>query len=206
MFHRSIFFLCVLILISGCDNKSRQSIHINELKKVKKKAEQMSKKVKIETTKGDIVIELYEDKAPVTVGNFLNYVNDNFYDGLIFHRVIPGFMIQGGGFREGMKKQQTGDPIKNEADNGLKNNRGTLSMARTSDPDSATSQFFINLNDNKFLNYKGPSNPGYAVFAKVTEGMDTVDKIAKVETESVGYYDDVPKEPVVIEKTKVIKE
>ena len=153
------------------------------------------------TNLGDFTVELYEDKAPVTVKNFLSYVDSGFYDGTIFHRVIPGFMIQGGGFTADMQQKQTQAPIKNEADNGLKNLRGTLSMARTSDINSATSQFFVNVNDNAFLDH-GSRDFGYAVFAKVVDGMDVVDKIVGVKTGRKGMHSDVPVEPVVIESAK----
>ena len=153
--------------------------------------------VVLSTTLGDIVIALYPDKAPVSVANFLAYVDSGFYTGTIFHRVIPGFMIQGGGFTEGMQSKPTQAPIKNEAKNGLKNDRGTLSMARTQVIDSATSQFFINLADNAFLDH-GVRDFGYAVFGKVMEGMDVVDKIAAVPTGTRGMYRDVPQDPVVI--------
>ena len=151
------------------------------------------------TSFGDIAIELFPDKAPVTVENFLAYVDAGHFDGTIFHRVIPGFMIQGGGFDADMKQKPTRDPIKNEADNGLKNERGTLSMARTSGVDSATCQFFINVNDNDVLDH-GERDFGYAVFARVTEGMDVVDKIVAVATGNRGGHSDVPVEPVVVEK------
>ncbi len=158
--------------------------------------------VEMETTLGTITIELYPDKAPETVKNFLAYVDDGFYNGLIFHRVIPGFVIQGGGFKPGMKKMATRAPIRNEAANGLKNLRGTLSMARTGVIDSATSQFFINLRDNTSLDHHGnsPRTFGYAVFARVKKGMDVVDRIAAVPTTSKGFYRDVPREDVVIVK------
>jgi len=148
----------------------------------------------IKTSKGQIKIELYPAKAPATVANFLYYVKKGFYDGTIFHRVIPGFMVQGGGMTPNMAQKPTRAPIKNEAANGLKNDRGTLAMARTNAPDSATCQFFINVVDNAFLNFTGPGNPGYAVFGKVTEGMDVADAIVKVPTRN-----DVPNEPIVIE-------
>ena len=151
------------------------------------------------TSHGDITIELFTDEAPVTVENFLADVDSGHFDGTIFHRVIPGFMIQGGGFNAGMKQKPTRDPIKNEADNGLKNERGTLSMARTSDVNSATCQFFINVNDNDVLDH-GERDFGYAVFARVTEGMDVVDKIVAVPTGNSGGHSDVPVEPVVVEK------
>ncbi len=154
------------------------------------------------TTLGDIKIELFKDEAPITTENFLSYIKDGFFDGTIFHRVIPGFMIQGGGMTPDMMDKDTKKPIKNEAKNGLKNDRGTLSMARTSAIDSATSQFFINVNDNRFLDH-GVRDFGYAVFAKVVEGMDVVDKIAAVKTGSKGFHSDVPVEPVIIISAKL---
>ncbi len=149
------------------------------------------------TNMGDITIELFPEDAPVTVENFLKYVDEGFFDGTVFHRVIPGFMIQGGGFTAEMVQKETREPIKNEADNGLKNERGTLSMARTNAVDSATSQFFLNVADNAFLDH-GSRDFGYAVFAKVVDGMDVVDQIAAVKTGSRGGHQDVPLEPVII--------
>ena len=162
-------------------------------------------KVTIETSKGVIVAELDQGKAPVTVDNFLTYARESHYDGTIFHRVISGFMIQGGGFTTDMNNKSTHDPITNEADNGLKNLRGTLTMARTNQINSATSQFFINLVDNGFLDFRDKSTQGYgyAVFGRVIEGMDVVDAIGGVETGSVGGFSDVPVEPVVISKVTV---
>jgi peptidyl-prolyl cis-trans isomerase B (cyclophilin B) len=164
-------------------------------------------KMTLETSKGDITIELYPDKAPDTVKNFLAYTESGFFDLTIFHRVIKGFMIQGGGFTEGLGKKDNGKPIKNEAANGLKNLRGTIAMARTPDPHSATSQFFINLADNGFLDYKASTADGfgYCVFGKVVSGMDVVDKIAGVATHSVNMYDDVPIENVFILKASKAK-
>jgi cyclophilin family peptidyl-prolyl cis-trans isomerase len=156
-----------------------------------------SSMVVFSTNYGDFTLELYPDKAPVTVENFLSYVDSGFFDGTIFHRVIPGFVIQGGGFTEDMQQKPTQAPIKNEADNGLKNLRGTLSMARTSDINSATSQFFVNLKDNAFLDH-GTRDFGYAVFAKVIDGMDVIDKIAAVPTGNRGGHQDVPREPVIV--------
>ncbi|MBN2189817.1 MAG: peptidylprolyl isomerase [Candidatus Aureabacteria bacterium] len=153
------------------------------------------------TNLGDFTVEFYPDKAPETCENFLKYVDSGFYDGTIFHRVIPGFVIQGGGFTKDMKQKRTRPSIKNEADNGLKNGRGWLSMARTQDVNSATSQFFINLKDNEFLDH-GVRDYGYAVFAQVTSGMDTIDKIAKVKTSNSGRYSDVPVEPVTVISAK----
>ncbi len=153
------------------------------------------------TNYGDIKLELLAADAPITVENFLQYVDDGFFDGVIFHRVIPGFMIQGGGFTETMEQKQTRAPIKNEADNGLKNLRGTLSMARTAVVDSATTQFFINVADNDFLDH-GSRDFGYAVFAKVAEGMDVIDRIAKVKTGNQGGHQNVPVDAVVVLSAK----
>ena len=157
----------------------------------------------IDTSKGNIVIETYPKKAPITVKNFESYVNKGFYNNTIFHRVIDGFMIQGGGFTKDMAQKQTDAPIQNEASNGLKNEKYTIAMARTSIPDSATSQFFINVNNNNFLDYPGQDGAGYCVFGKVIEGQDVVDKIAKVTTGSSGMHQDVPNEPVIIEEASV---
>ncbi len=155
----------------------------------------------LSTTEGDIKIELDAEKAPITVENFLGYVDAKFYDGTIFHRVIPDFMIQGGGFDEKMSQKKTQAPIKNEADNGLTNDRGTLAMARTSDVNSATAQFFINLKDNDFLNH-GSRDFGYAVFGKVVDGMDVVDKIAATPTGRKGGQSDVPTKPILINSAR----
>jgi cyclophilin family peptidyl-prolyl cis-trans isomerase len=152
----------------------------------------------LNTSHGSITIELYPDQAPITVENFLAYVDEGFLDGTIFHRVIPGFVIQGGGFTKEMKQKKTRPPIANEADNGLKNERGTLSMARTQDINSATSQFFVNLQDNAVLDH-GARDFGYAVFGKVVDGMDVVDRIATARTATRGMHRDVPVDPVVIE-------
>ena len=163
--------------------------------------------VVMETSMGTIKIELFEDKAPGTVKNFLQYVEDKHYDGTIFHRVMPDFMIQGGGMESGLKEKKTRDPIKNESNNGLSNLKGTLAMARTSKPDSATSQFFINIKDNTFLDRaKAADGVGYCVFGRVIEGMDVVDKIKDVETANVGGHEAVPKKDVVIKSVKVVKE
>lgn len=171
-----------------------------------KKAESSNVNILMKTNIGDIELELYPDKAPITVENFVSYINDKFFDGLIFHRVIDGFMIQGGGFDDRLSQKQTKSPIKIESDNGLKNDRGTIAMARTNDPNSATSQFFINLVDNNFLNFRSPdvSGYGYAVFGKVTKGMDVVDKIGTVPTGSFGYMQDVPKYLIQIETITLI--
>jgi len=164
-------------------------------------------KVRMTTSLGAIVIELDSAKAPVTSANFIDYVKSGFYDGTIFHRVIPGFMAQGGGFDTSFNQKATQAPIKNEADNGLKNDRGTIAMARTNDPNSATAQFFINYKDNGFLNHTSPtpSGWGYAVFGKVVEGMDVVDEMAKQPTGNRGGHQDVPKTDIVIEKAEIVE-
>jgi peptidyl-prolyl cis-trans isomerase B (cyclophilin B) len=164
-------------------------------------------KVEMETTKGKFVIELFPEKAPDTVKNFLNYVDTKFYDGTIFHRVIPKFMIQGGGFTADMKRKPAGAPIKNEADNGLKNDRGTIAMARTNDPHSATAQFFINTVNNDSLNHKSKTQQGwgYVVFGKIVAGMDVVDAISSAKTVTRGMYRDVPAEIIEIRNTVVLK-
>ena len=161
--------------------------------------------VVLETNHGEIRINLFADKAPETVANFLNYVNSGFYNGTIFNRVIDGFMVQGGGFAPGMEQKPVEAPIKNEANNGLANKVGTLAMARTPDPHSATAQFFINVNDNDFLNFSSETAQGwgYCVFAEVVEGMDVVNKIKGVATGSAGFHQDVPLEDVIIEKAYV---
>ncbi len=209
----------VFLLMLGCnegknrisDNKIGEKMVAEKPKNVEqvvteepKKAQEATLKVKLQTAKGDIIIELNENKAPVTVKNFLAYVQEGFYDGIIFHRVIPNFMIQGGGFTRDMNRKKPHPPIVNEGKNGLKNNRGTIAMARTSDPDSATSQFFINHKDNASLNYVKGRNPGYAVFGKVIKGMDTVNTIAAVKTTTIKGMRNVPAEPVVIKSAKVI--
>ena len=164
-------------------------------------------KVEMETSKGKFVIELLPEKAPETVKNFLNYVDAKYYDGTIFHRVIPKFMIQGGGFTSDMKKKSAGAPIKNEADNGLKNDRGTIAMARTGDPHSAAAQFFINSVDNAFLNHKSKTQQGwgYVVFGKVISGMDVIDAISSVKTVTRGRFRDVPSETIEIRSARVLK-
>ncbi|MBP3960906.1 peptidyl-prolyl cis-trans isomerase [Gemmata sp. G18] len=163
--------------------------------------------VLVETSAGSVKIELFEDKAPVTVKNFLQYVEDKHYDGTIFHRVISDFMIQGGGFESGMKEKKTRDPIKNESGNGLSNLKGTLAMARTSEPNSASAQWYINLKDNTFLDKaKAGDGVGYCVFGRVIDGMDVVDKIKGVETETVKGHENVPSKDVVIKSVKVVKE
>jgi cyclophilin family peptidyl-prolyl cis-trans isomerase len=164
--------------------------------------------LEMKTSQGTVVIELYADKAPKSVENFLQYVKDGFYAGTVFHRVIDGFMIQGGGFTADMKQKETRAAIPNEANNGLKNGVGTLAMARTPDPNSASAQFFINLKDNDFLNFREPSFQGfgYCVFGKVTKGFEIVQKIAKVPTGNAGMFQNVPATPVVIESIKLLPE
>ncbi|EPM2927366.1 peptidylprolyl isomerase B [Proteus mirabilis] len=161
--------------------------------------------VTFHTNYGDIVIKTFADKAPATVENFLDYCKEGFYDNTIFHRVINGFMIQGGGFEPGMKQKETKAPVRNEANNGLSNNRGTLAMARTNDPHSATAQFFINVADNDFLNFRAENANGwgYCVFAEVVEGMDVVDKIKAVSTGRSGFHQDVPREDIIINSVTV---
>ncbi|HGJ5856795.1 peptidylprolyl isomerase B [Arsenophonus nasoniae] len=161
--------------------------------------------VTFHTNFGDIVIKTFDEKSPITVKNFLNYCRDGFYDNTIFHRVIKGFMIQGGGFEPGMLQKTTKDPIKNEANNGLKNKRGTLAMARTNEPHSATAQFFINVVDNDFLNFRSEQDSGwgYCVFAEVVDGMKTVDKIKDITTGRSGLHQDVPIEDVIIQRVTV---
>jgi cyclophilin family peptidyl-prolyl cis-trans isomerase len=163
-------------------------------------------RVMIETSKGKILVELYPGRAPLTVENFLGYVRSGFFDGTLFHRVVPGFVVQGGGFTPEMKEKKGLGPITNEADNGLPNDRGTLAMARTPDPHSASSQFFINLADNPFLNHQGKDFQGwgYAVFGKVIEGMEVVDAVAKVKTTTRGPFQDLPEEPVILLKARVL--
>jgi peptidyl-prolyl cis-trans isomerase B (cyclophilin B) len=166
----------------------------------------MTKTVDLDTTQGTIRLELDEDKAPLTVHNFITNVENGHYDGTVFHRVIKGFMVQGGGFEPGMKQKPTGAPIRNEANNGLKNDRYTLAMARTSAPHSATAQFFINVADNGFLNHtsESPQGWGYAVFGRVVDGTDVVDAIERVQTGRKAGHDDVPLEDVTIERATVL--
>ena len=167
-------------------------------------AEDINPKVVLDTSKGKIVLELYPDNAPETVKNFLSYIDAKYYDGTIFHRVIPNFMIQGGGFTTDMKRKNPQAPIKNEADKGIKNDRGTIAMARTGDPHSATAQFFINSKNNDFLNHKSKTQQGwgYTAFGKVIDGMKTVDAISAVKTGTRGGFRDVPAEPVVIKSAR----
>lgn len=207
MINKSWFcvLLAAAVWICGCAETAKTP-------KTETKVIPTSNTVKLQTSMGDIVIELNRQAAPITVKNFLGYVEAGFYDGTIFHRVMPGFMIQGGGLTKQMVEKKTREPIVNEAKNGLSNKRGTISMARSSNPNSATDQFFINHRDNDFLNYINESKPGYAVFGKVIEGMDVVDAIASVETTTSinattrNKMENVPIEPVVIISAKVVPE
>jgi peptidyl-prolyl cis-trans isomerase B (cyclophilin B) len=169
-----------------------------------KSAKPAATKVRLKTNHGDIVLELNKEKAPITVANFVDYVKKKHYDGTVFHRVIDGFMIQGGGFEAGMKQKPTRDPIQNEANNGLKNTPYTVAMARTNAPHSASAQFFINIKNNDFLDYPGQDGWGYCVFGKVTEGTEVVDKIRAVKTTRSGMFSDVPAEDVIIEKAAIV--
>jgi len=163
--------------------------------------------IKLTTNMGEITLEMFADKAPKTVANFEQYVKDGFFDGTIFHRVINNFMIQGGGFEPGMKQKETGKTIENEANNGVSNENGTVAMARTNDPHSATAQFFINVKDNNFLDHTAETSSGwgYCVFGKVTDGMSVIEEIKKVETGSSGGHQDVPETDVIIEKAEIIE-
>ena len=165
-------------------------------------------KVELKTSLGAVVIELYPENAPKTVENFLQYVKDGFYDGTIFHRVIPGFMAQGGGFTPNYQQKPVRPPIRNEAGNGLRNAIGTVAMARTADPHSATAQFFINVSENDFLDFKSPDDKGYGytVFARVTSGMDVVQKMLQIPTATVGPHQNVPRQPIVIERARLLEE
>ena len=206
-------FLCALGLAMNCEaapSKAKKAEPPKEQTQEQPKVtEPTSIQVKLQTSQGDIILKLDAAKAPKSVQNFLAYVKEGHYDGTIFHRVIKGFMAQGGGFTADFKQKPTHAPIKNEADNGLKNNRGTIAMARTPDPNSATAQFFINYKDNNFLNYTSPTPQGwgYAVFGEVTQGMDVVDKMADIPTGSGGPMpSDVPKTTITIQKATVVSE
>jgi peptidyl-prolyl cis-trans isomerase B (cyclophilin B) len=209
------FFLLVLVVLFGasaaCDNKQKSGRKTTDDDDVDSRPEPQEllkitgakPVVEVVTSMGKFKLELFEEKAPITVRNFLGYVDDKFFDGTIFHRVISNFMVQGGGFEPGMREKRTGDPIKNEADNGIPNQRGTIAMARTSDANSATAQFFINVKDNAGLNREhAQDSVGYAVFGQVIDGMDVVDKIRRVRTGKRGGHDDVPVEDVVIQSIR----
>ncbi len=203
--------LSLLVACGGGKTSEIKAVKTNETttdKPTKTTGEKMSNPIiKMETSKGTITLELDAEKAPISAKNFVAYVEDGFYDGIIFHRVIPNFMIQTGGMNPDMSEKPNKGNIQNEANNGLKNDRGTLAMARTPDPHSASSQFFINLKDNDFLNFTSETSAGwgYAVFGKVTDGMDVVDEIAKVKTGNHGHHGDVPQEEVKIIKATVVK-
>ena len=198
LIHRTArrIFSAVIAICLGCIITMSPTAHAEETE---------PPQVIFETTHGSFLLEFDRNAAPDTVDNFLDYVRDGFYEGTIFHRVIAGFMIQGGGFTPEFKQLQTRAPIRNEADKGGPNDRGTVAMARTSDPHSATAQFFINVVDNDFLNHRSPTAQGwgYAVFGRVVEGMDTIDRIAAVETRSHGMFQDVPRDTVIIQKTRI---
>jgi len=216
MIKKSWLYIIVAVAVSvcGCDSQKQTKPVGQETAPMEKEMEPLErntveaekKLVKLETSMGDIVIELNEQDAPVTVKNFIEYVEQGHFNGTIFHRVIPNFMIQGGGFTADMERKETRDPIVNEASNGLGNDRGTIAMARTNDPDSATCQFFINHRNNRSLNYIKNVNPGYTVFGKTIEGMDVVDAIAKVKTTTRMGMNDVPVEPVIIISATVVSE
>ena len=198
-FSTSFFIVTLLILVSSCAEN-------NNVAEVEQQKEKVMTEVIIKTSLGDINLELNNEKAPVTVENFISIAESGYYEGTIFHRVINGFMIQGGGLTADMSNKSSGtSPIQNEANNGLSNNRGTIAMARTMDPHSATSQFFINHKDNGFLNHTAETSQGwgYAVFGVVTDGMDVVDQIAEVATGSSGAYQDVPEEVITIESVVI---
>ena len=203
--------LTFFLLLSGCNAETEKTAKEPVQQTTQKQSSGVNKSmtnVKMETSKGTITLALDAEKAPLTVANIEAYIKDGFYDGLVFHRVIPNFMVQGGGMNADMsEKADKRAPIKNEANNGLKNDRGTLAMARTNDPHSASSQFFINLKDNDFLNHtsESPSGWGYAVFGAVVEGMDVVDEIAKVKTGNHGYHGDVPLEAVTITSMTIVE-
>jgi peptidyl-prolyl cis-trans isomerase A (cyclophilin A) len=199
----AVVALFAAALLSGVFSTAHEAQAMEENKTVKKMESKKMETTEVvfSTNQGDFTIELYADKAPITVKNFLAYVDEGFFSDTIFHRVIPGFMIQGGGFKKDMSQKPTKAPIKNEADNGLRNSRGTLAMARTGVVDSATAQFFINLTDNSFLDH-GVRDFGYAVFGKVVSGMDVVDKIAAVKTATTGGHQNVPVEPVIVTGAK----
>lgn len=202
---RNVIIIVLVLLMGGIGYIISTTYNVNTNNYDQGSDEMKNKIIVIETSKGTIEIELDMEKAPVTTDNFMNYVESGFYEGTIFHRVIPNFMVQCGGFLANGSQKSTLKPIKLESQNGLKNLRGTVAMARTNIPDSATSQFFINTKDNVFLDYSGPSNPGYAVFGKVIKGMEVVDAIEKVKTTTKSYYQDWPVEDVIIKKVYVKK-
>ena len=199
----ALFLGALMLGISGCNASEPGTQTVNTAPAA---GQQANPRVLIETSKGNITVEVFPAQAPQSAANFLDHVQRGFYDGTVFHRVIPGFMIQGGGMTPDMAEKPKGVPIQNEADNGLKNLRGTLAMARTGDPHSATSQFFINVADNAFLNHRGKSVEGwgYAVFGQVVDGMDVVDAIVAVPRGNRGPHGDVPLEPIVMQRVSVL--
>jgi peptidyl-prolyl cis-trans isomerase B (cyclophilin B) len=200
-------FPFIWLLIAGLIGLGVAQAQSNSQPKTGKPSMTTSPRVKLTTNHGDIVIELDSVKAPKTSANFLNYVRDGFYDNTIFHRVIDGFMVQGGGFEPGMKQKATGASVENEANNGLKNDKYTIAMARTNDPHSATAQFFLNVANNEFLNHTAPTAQGwgYAVFGKVVQGQDVVDKIKGVKTGNAGFHQNVPSTDVVLERATILE-
>ena len=203
------FFLIISLFIFSLTACNAESKETSQSKEPQATGAKMSEnpKIKIETSMGEIILELDAKNAPLSTENFISYVKDGFYDGTIFHRVIPGFMVQGGGMNPDMSEKKTKATIKNEANNGLKNDRGTLAMARTTEPHSASSQFFVNVKDNEFLNFKSEDMQGwgYAVFGKVIEGMDVVDKIVAVDAGDKGFHQNVPTTPVLMNKVTIIE-
>lgn len=202
-----VFSICAMLLV-GCENKNENAAEPTAATETQENVAVNNPLIEMKTSLGTIVIKLDAQNAPVTVQNFVTYVNEGFYNGTIFHRVIPDFMIQGGGFTADFTQKPTNEPIKNEADNGLKNKRGTIAMARTMDPNSASAQFFINVKDNNFLDHRDkiPQGWGYAVFGQVVDGMNVVDEIAKQKTGSRAGHDDVPLNNITIESMTVIDE
>ncbi|MCD6705761.1 MAG: peptidylprolyl isomerase [Thiobacillus sp.] len=205
LFSTPLFLAALLLGMSGCNASEPGTQTVTTAPAA---GDPANPRVLIETTKGNITVELFPARAPLTTENFLRYVKSGFYDGLMFHRVIPGFMVQGGGMMPDMTEKPNGTPIPNEADNGLRNLRGTLAMARTGEPHSATSQFFINVADNRFLDHRGKSIEGwgYAVFGQVVDGMDVVDAIVTVPRGNRGPHGDVPLEPIVMQRVSVLPE
>lgn len=207
---RLLNFTCIPLLLFMAFSPANAAEQAHNAPKAAKKMTEHHIQVKFETSQGNFVLQLDKAKAPVTVANFLTYVKEGFYEGTLFHRVMPGFMAQGGGFTGDYQQKATHPPIKNESDNGLPNKRGSVAMARTNVPDSATAQFFINFIDNGFLNFKSKAEPGYAVFGEVIEGMDVVDGFGKIPTgpgpDRRMFPSDLPKTPIVINKATVVSE
>ncbi len=205
---RFIYMMSFLVLsLTACSADNTTSVEATNATQSHGDTMTANPQVKIETTLGDITLELDAKNAPVSTENFISYVKEGHYDGTIFHRVIPNFMVQGGGMNPDMSEKASKAPIKNEANNGLKNDKGTVAMARTNDPHSASAQFFINIKDNDFLNFRSEDMQGwgYAVFGKVVDGMDVVDRIEKVQTGDNGFHQDVPQDPIILNKVTVIE-